>query len=132
MIGAVQINNETLEANVMPNAVFSAMKYREPPHNPDKNNKNSSFTQLAHNRRCAIVKIQKYASTKRYNNISTGDNPVLISIFVETNVVPPYNDCQYGDTMIQKIFTFKHNCVRIRFLFAAKLFKEDCFPIRQA
>ena len=75
MIGAVQINNETLEANVMPSAVFSAMKYREPPHNPDKNNKN---------------------------------------------------------TMIQKIFTFKHNCVRIRFLFAAKLFKEDCFPIRQA
>ena len=64
MIGAVQINNETLEANVMPSAVFSAMKYREP------------------------VKIQKYASTKRYNNISTGDNPVLISIFVETNVVP--------------------------------------------
>ena len=88
MIGAVQINNETLEANVMPSAVFSAMKYREPPHNPDKNNKNSSFTQLAHNRRCAIVKIQKYASTKRYNNISTGDNPVLISILVETNVVP--------------------------------------------
>ena len=119
MIGAVQINNETLEANVMPSAVFSAMKYREPPHNPDKNNKNSSFTQLAHNRRCAIVKIQKYASTKRYNNISTGD-------------CSPYNDCQYGDTMIQKIFTFKHNCVRIRFLFAAKLFKEDCFPIRQA
>ena len=44
----------------------------------------------------------------------------------------PYNDCQYGDTMIQKIFTFKHNCVRIRFLFAAKLFKEDCFPICQS
>ena len=88
MIGAVQINNETLEANVMPSDVFYAMKYREPPHNPDKNKKNSSFTQLAHNRRSAIVNIQKYASTKRYNNISTGDNTVLISIFVETNVVP--------------------------------------------
>ena len=82
MIGAVQINNETLEANVMPSAVFSAMKYREPPHNPDKNNKNSSFTQLAHNRRCAIVKIQKYASTKRYNNISTGDNPVELDFYL--------------------------------------------------
>ena len=132
MIGAVQINNETLEANVMPSAVFSAMKYREPPHNPDKNNKNSSFTQLAHNRRCAIVKIQKYASTKRYNNISTGDNPVLISIFVETNVVPQYNDCQYGDTMIQKIFTFKHNCVRIRFYLLQSYLKKIVFLYVQA
>lgn len=74
MIGAVQINNETLEANVMPNAVFSAMKYREPPHNPDKNNKNSSFTQLAHNRRCAIVKIQ---NTQARNDI-TISQPVII------------------------------------------------------
>lgn len=87
-IGAVQINNETLEANVIPNAVFSAIKYKEPPHNPENNKNISSLRVSAHNFLCDTIKIQTYARIKRYNNISTGDNPVLISILVETNVVP--------------------------------------------
>jgi hypothetical protein len=41
-IGVIQSIKETLEARVMPNAVFSVIKYSEPPHNPNKKNKNSS------------------------------------------------------------------------------------------
>ncbi len=48
-IGAQQIIKETFEANVMPSAVFSAIKYSEPPVMPVASINISSFKDLAHN-----------------------------------------------------------------------------------
>ncbi len=48
-IGAQQIIKETFEANVMPSAVFSAMKYSDPPVMPVASINISSFKEAAHN-----------------------------------------------------------------------------------
>lgn len=42
-IGAVEISSDTFDAMVISNAVFSAIKYKEPPLNPHKNSRNSSL-----------------------------------------------------------------------------------------
>lgn len=46
-MGDVQTINDTLEASVIPSAVFSVRKYIVPPHSPAKSNKNSSLILLA-------------------------------------------------------------------------------------
>ena len=46
-MGDVQTINDTLEASVIPSAVFSVKKYIVPPHSPAKSNKNSSLILLA-------------------------------------------------------------------------------------
>lgn len=48
-MGDVQTINDTLEASVIPSAVFSVRKYIVPPHSPAKSNKNSSLILLARN-----------------------------------------------------------------------------------
>mgnify|MGYP007045827525 FL=1 len=48
-MGDVQTINDTLEARVIPSAVFSVRKYIVPPHSPAKSNKNSSLILLAKN-----------------------------------------------------------------------------------
>ena len=48
-MGDVQTINDTLEASVIPSAVFSVRKYIVPPHSPAKSNKNSSLILLAKN-----------------------------------------------------------------------------------
>lgn len=42
----------------------------------------------ANNLLWAIVQIHVYASMNLYSSTSTGDSPALISVLVETNVVP--------------------------------------------
>lgn len=74
-IGEVQIISDTFDANVIPKAVFSNIKYNAPPHNPDAANKSSSFVVFANNFRGQINHIPIYANRKRYKKISTGESP---------------------------------------------------------
>ena len=86
--GVMAIIIATLTAWVYCKAVFSVMKYREPPVTPARKSKISSFTELDHIRRGDINQMQIYAITNRYTKISVGCSPLPISIFVDTKVVP--------------------------------------------
>lgn len=87
-IGAQQIINETFEANVIPRAEFSAIKYSDPPVIPAASIISSSFRVFAHSLLWQSTSVQKYAIKKRIMKISTGLNPLMIKDLVDTNVTP--------------------------------------------
>ena len=64
-MGDVQTINDTLEASVIPSAVFSVRKYIVPQHSTAKSNKKSTLILLAKKFLQEMLYIQIKAKTKR-------------------------------------------------------------------
>ena len=80
--------SDTLDTKVYVTAIFSAMKYTDPPQTPHSINITSSRNEFENSGFGQIIKVNKYASINLRRYISTAVKPLLSNTLVEINEAP--------------------------------------------